>query len=91
MERIYLDATRIRGYNSVNYKNGYKILEIRTPREYWKYENKSPKKEKSVMDKLRDIRDKIGRDIQDMSYEELKAYLEAHSKLHSRKILELKK
>ena len=28
-----VNVTRIRGYNSINYKNGYKILEIRTPRE----------------------------------------------------------
>ncbi len=29
---------RIRGYNSVNYKLGYKILDIRTPREVLDYE-----------------------------------------------------
>lgn len=28
-----VNVTRIRGYNGVNYKLGYKILEIRTPRE----------------------------------------------------------
>lgn len=28
-----VNVTRIRGYNSVNYKFGHKILEIRTPRE----------------------------------------------------------
>jgi len=28
-----VNLTRIRGYNSVNYKYGHKILEIRTPRE----------------------------------------------------------
>jgi predicted nucleic acid-binding protein len=30
---------RIRGYNSVNYKYGYTILEIRTPREILEYED----------------------------------------------------
>ncbi|PKL86777.1 MAG: PIN domain protein [Ignavibacteriae bacterium HGW-Ignavibacteriae-1] len=30
---------RIRGYNSVNYKLGYKIIEIRTPREIIEYED----------------------------------------------------
>jgi hypothetical protein len=30
---------RIRGYNAVNYKFGYKILEIRTPREILNYED----------------------------------------------------
>jgi hypothetical protein len=29
---------RIRGYNSVNIKNGYKELEIRSPREFEHYE-----------------------------------------------------
>jgi hypothetical protein len=28
-----VNVTRIRGYNSVNYKYGHKMLEIRTPRE----------------------------------------------------------
>lgn len=28
-----VNLNRIRSYNSVNYRNGYKILEIRTPRE----------------------------------------------------------
>ena len=28
-----VNVRRIRGYNSVNYRNGHKILEIRTPRE----------------------------------------------------------
>jgi len=28
-----VNVTRIRGYNSVNYRHGHKILEIRTPRE----------------------------------------------------------
>ena len=34
---VYVD--RIRGYNSINIKNGYKQLEIRSPREFEKYEN----------------------------------------------------
>jgi len=29
---------RIKGYNSINIKNGYKQLEIRSPREFEKYE-----------------------------------------------------
>lgn len=28
-----VNITRIRGYNSVNIKNGHRVLEIRTPRE----------------------------------------------------------
>jgi predicted nucleic acid-binding protein len=34
-----VNINRIRGYNSVNYKLGHKILEIRTPREILEYED----------------------------------------------------
>lgn len=34
-----VNIQRINGYNSVNLKNGYKIIEIRTPREVFDYEN----------------------------------------------------
>jgi hypothetical protein len=34
-----VNVARVRGYNSVNYKLGHKILEIRTPREIIDYEN----------------------------------------------------
>lgn len=34
-----VNIERIRGYNSINIKNGYKQLEIRSPREFRKYEN----------------------------------------------------
>ncbi len=34
-----VNVNRIRGYNSVNYKLGHKILEIRTPREILEYED----------------------------------------------------
>lgn len=34
-----VNIERIRGYNSINIKNGYKQLEIRSPREFVKYEN----------------------------------------------------
>lgn len=34
-----VNVGRIRGYNAVNYKLGYKILEIRTPREILENEN----------------------------------------------------
>ncbi len=36
---MLLNVNRIRGYNSVNYKMGYKILVIRTPREILEYED----------------------------------------------------
>ncbi|MCX8081727.1 MAG: hypothetical protein N3F09_10880 [Bacteroidia bacterium] len=34
-----VNIERIRGYNSINIKNGYKQLEIRSPREFVKYED----------------------------------------------------
>lgn len=33
-----VNVQRIRGYNWINIKNGYKELEIRSPREFFKYE-----------------------------------------------------
>ena len=33
-----VNVDKIRGYNSINIKNGYKQLEIRSPREFKKYE-----------------------------------------------------
>lgn len=34
-----VNIERIRGYNSINIKNGYKQLEIRSPTEFEKYED----------------------------------------------------
>jgi predicted nucleic acid-binding protein len=34
-----LNVERIRGYNAINIKNGYSQLEIRSPREFEKYED----------------------------------------------------
>jgi hypothetical protein len=34
-----VNIQRINGYNAINIKNGYKQLEIRSPREFIKYEN----------------------------------------------------
>jgi len=33
-----VNVQRIRGYNAINLKNGYKLLEIRSPREFENYE-----------------------------------------------------
>jgi hypothetical protein len=38
--------------------------------------------EKSVLQQLRDIRDKLSLEIQDMSYEQLKEYLDKQKSLH---------
>ncbi len=34
-----VNLDKIRGYNGINYQNGYKMIEIRTPKEITKYEN----------------------------------------------------
>ncbi len=34
-----VNVQRIRGYNAINLKNGYKLLEIRSPRDFEKYED----------------------------------------------------
>jgi predicted nucleic acid-binding protein len=34
-----VNVQRIRGYNSINIKNGYRQIEIRSPREFEKYED----------------------------------------------------
>ncbi|MFZ4465051.1 MAG: type II toxin-antitoxin system VapC family toxin [Bacteroidales bacterium] len=36
-----VNVQRIRGYNSINIKNGYKELEIRSPRDFMTYEDNS--------------------------------------------------
>jgi predicted nucleic acid-binding protein len=34
-----VNVQRIRGYNAINLKNGYKVLEIRSPRDFLSYDN----------------------------------------------------
>jgi len=34
-----VNVQRIRGYNAINLKNGYKLLEIRSPRDFVRYED----------------------------------------------------
>ena len=36
--QAYRDLQRIRGYNAVNLRDGYPLLEIRTPQEVIRYE-----------------------------------------------------
>ena len=40
------------------------------------------KKEKSILQQLRDIRDKLSVEIKDMTYEQLKDYLDRQKTLH---------
>lgn len=39
--RHIVNVQRIRGYNSINIKNGYKELDIRSPRDFMIYEDKN--------------------------------------------------
>lgn len=43
---------------------------------------------KNIMEELREIRDKISLDIQDMSFEELQEYLEKREKLFDSSVWE---
>ena len=36
-----VNLERIRGYNSINFREGYQMIEIRTPKEIFNYENDS--------------------------------------------------
>jgi hypothetical protein len=45
---------------------------------------KENKKSKSVIKQLRDIRETISADIKDLSFEELKKYLNSRTKVHSK-------
>lgn len=48
--------------------------------------NIKEKKEKSTVQQLREIRDKIGTEIQDLTYEQLMKYIEKKSKLHPTRV-----
>jgi hypothetical protein len=43
-------------------------------------------KQKSVLSQLRDIRDKLSVEIKDMTYEQLKEYLDKQKTLHSKAV-----
>lgn len=47
---------------------------------------KIEKKEKSTINELRKIRDKISLDIQDMDFEQLKKYVDERLKLHAKEV-----
>jgi hypothetical protein len=47
---------------------------------------KQQTKGKSAIDQLRKIRDKIGLEIQNMTFEELKKYIEERATIHSKQV-----
>lgn len=52
--------------------------------------NIATKKAKSTVQQLREIRDKIGTEIQDLSYEQLVKYIEKKSTLHTKRVWQTK-
>lgn len=48
--------------------------------------NTTEKKEQSTIQQLRDIRDTIGVEIQDLTYEQLMKYIEKKTTLHPRRV-----
>lgn len=48
--------------------------------------NKKQEKEKSAIEQLREIRNKISLDIQDMTFDQLKKYVEERLTLHPTRV-----
>jgi RNA binding exosome subunit len=66
MERFYLDTSVFGGYFDKEF-------------EHW---TMKAKPQKTMIDELREIRDKISDDLKDLSYDELVKYLEKRKTLH---------
>jgi predicted nucleic acid-binding protein len=79
-----VNVSRIRGYNSVNLRSGYQTLDIRSPKISLNMtaETKKQIKEKDfdTVKTFRSIKERISKDIADMTIEQMQAYL------HSRKV-----
>jgi len=76
-----VNLDKIRLYNAVNLKKGYKPIEIRTPREIFKRDIKMKtniKTEKTfdAVKMMRDIRNKIDKELEGMTSEQVLKYYE---------------
>ena len=80
MERLYLDTSVFGGYFEPEFELWTKLLIDKIIKGNMK--TTKTKKEKSAILQLRNIRDKIGLDIQDMTFEQLKKYIEERLTLH---------
>ncbi|MBK9332421.1 MAG: hypothetical protein IPM96_08515 [Ignavibacteria bacterium] len=70
-----VNPKKIRGYNSVNIKNGYSKIEIRSPKELIENLNNKINKDFDTVKMMRDIRDKISKETMYMNFEELKKFI----------------
>ena len=52
-----VNLVRIKGYNSVNYRLGYLMIEIRSPKDLINYEDENEKKSFDAVKMMREIRD----------------------------------
>jgi hypothetical protein len=69
-----VNLERIIGYISINFREGYQMIEIRTPK---KYSNmKTEKKTKSMVQRMREIREKVSQEIINLSLEDEKKFIE---------------
>ena len=71
--RHIVNLQKIRGYNSVNLKYGYPLLEIRSPLEVITFMRNEKKFDAVKM--MREIRDKLSKEFMNLSYEEQKLSL----------------
>jgi hypothetical protein len=71
--RHIVNLQRIRGYNSVNLRHGYPLLEIRTPQEV--IHLKKNKKSFDAVHMMRQLRDSLSEQCKDMTFEEQKQYI----------------
>ncbi|CAN5513282.1 hypothetical protein BH23BAC1_BH23BAC1_28450 [soil metagenome] len=71
-----LQNKRIRGYNSINIKFGYKQLEIRSPREFenMKTSDKTKEKQFDSVDFMREQRTKLNEKLSKMTKQEIVEY-----------------
>ena len=75
-----VNLDKIKGYNSVNLKLGYQMIEIRSPKDLIIMETSKKEKTFDAVKMMRDIRDKISSETQNMTFAELKNYMQVKMK-----------
>jgi hypothetical protein len=74
-----VNLDRIKEYNSVNYRLGYPMIEIRSPKDLLLMKTKKEKTFDAVK-MMREIRDKISEETENMTFDELKKYIDTRIK-----------
>lgn len=69
--RHIVNLQKIRGFNAVNLKAGYPMLEIRSPWEVVTYN----KRELDAVKMMREIRDRLSKEFMCKTYKEQKRYI----------------